>query len=393
MPDLSGFPALDVVIGMFFLYFLLSTVLSSINEAIANLLGWRAKTLEDAIRSLVDDPKVRRGLGEWGGRVNKRGVKEPSAAERKRRGLEKGDVVQSEGSEVKVPADLTSEVLNHWRVKALVRDPESSWRRRSRPSYLPPRALSLAIAETLAKGAPDPSTGTNTARAPGPAEDAAPQDGPAEEATPGEAPHAPTAVTPWQQANEDIFAEAKDVLNKLPAGQVREVLQKAAANTAGTLNGFRVQVEHAFDDSMERASGWYKRKVQVVVLILAAVVAIGGNVDSVAIANRLWNDAPLRAAVAAKAAAQVNSEKAADGVVGLDQLQLPLGWQKKPRVREIIPRVPGWLITIAALSLGAPFWFELLGRLVPLRGSGAAARPRPPGEARAAQRTRLRPGE
>lgn len=330
MPDLSGFPALDVAIGLFFLYFLLSTISASINEAIANLLGWRAKTLEDAIRNLVDDPKVKRGLREWFGGVHKKGLRRAST-------------VQSKRDDVTVAADLTSDLFDHWRIRGLVRNPRSSVRRRTRPSYLPPRAFSLAIAETLAKGAPGPKEGP----------------------------------TPWQQADEEILARVKAVLAKLPEGQAREVLQKAAANAGSTLEGFRAQVEHAFDDAMERASGWYKRKVQVVVVILAAAVAIGGNVDSVQVANRLWSDAPLRAAVAAKAADQVDSQQAANAVDQVDQLKLPLGWDKWPtRLDEIAPRIPGWLLTIAALSLGAPFWFDLLSRLVRLRGSGVPKQPR-----------------
>jgi hypothetical protein len=35
--------------------------------------------------------------------------------------------------------------------------------------------------------------------------------------------------------------------------------------------------------------------------------------------------------------------------------------------------VVGWLITGLAVALGAPFWFDLLNKLVNLRGSG----PRP----------------
>jgi MinD-like ATPase involved in chromosome partitioning or flagellar assembly len=57
------------------------------------------------------------------------------------------------------------------------------------------------------------------------------------------------------------------------------------ANADDTLEGFRVQFERAFDDAMERASGWYKRKVQVVVVVLAALVAIGLNVDTVKVAT------------------------------------------------------------------------------------------------------------
>jgi len=36
-------------------------------------------------------------------------------------------------------------------------------------------------------------------------------------------------------------------------------------------------------------------------------------------------------------------------------------------------KLVGWLITALAVSLGGPFWFDLLNRLVDLRGAG----PRP----------------
>ena len=67
MTGLTNIPALDVAIGLAFLYFVLSTAISMINEAIANVLGWRAKTLEDAVRSLLGEPKVRRELASGSG--------------------------------------------------------------------------------------------------------------------------------------------------------------------------------------------------------------------------------------------------------------------------------------------------------------------------------------
>jgi hypothetical protein len=45
--------SLDVLIGLFFLFFLLSIVCSAINEGIATALGLRAKTLEQGIRNLL----------------------------------------------------------------------------------------------------------------------------------------------------------------------------------------------------------------------------------------------------------------------------------------------------------------------------------------------------
>jgi hypothetical protein len=60
------------------------------------------------------------------------------------------------------PAGTTGRVFDHWRIKALVRDPADPRRRRRRmrPSYLPPRAFSLALAETIAQ-APAPGEATS----------------------------------------------------------------------------------------------------------------------------------------------------------------------------------------------------------------------------------------
>jgi hypothetical protein len=331
VPDLGGFPALDVAIGLVALFFLLSTALSMVNEWIANLLGWRAKTLEDAIRNMVGDPEVQRGWKEWFGRVDKRKIETPE--------------VTPEGEKAAdVPADLTSKVFRHWRIESLVRDPNSSLRRRRRPSYLPPRALSLALAETLAAGAPDRPAGPSL----------------------------------WQQKDEEILERAREALDRLPEGQARRVLQKALANADKTLEGFREQVERAFDDAMERASGWYKRKVQLVIVVLAALVAVGLNVDTVKVAGRLWNDDATRAAVVAQAGRQ-QPEDAADALEAVDQLQLPVGWgsgNAPDDLGDAISSLPGWLLTVAALSLGAPFWFDLLSRLARLRGSGVPEKPR-----------------
>src|SRR4051812_35234451 len=55
MPDLSGMPAVDVALGLAFLFFLLSLVCSSINEAISSFFKLRARNLERGIRSMLDE--------------------------------------------------------------------------------------------------------------------------------------------------------------------------------------------------------------------------------------------------------------------------------------------------------------------------------------------------
>jgi hypothetical protein len=310
VPDLGNLPALDVALGLAFLYFLLSTVCSALNEGIASVLGWRAKTLEDAIRNLLAHGKWEEDLE---GRARRR--------------------------------HLTAELFDNWRIRALVRDPKSKKRRRNRPSYMPPRAFSLAVAETLAAGPQEPEPDKS----------------------------------PWELADDQILARVGNAIQTMPKSQARALVEKAYINAGGTLDGFRRQVERGFDDSMERASGWYKRKVQLTVAILAALVTLALNIDSTQVASRLWSDKAVRTAVAAKASTARDSQSAADAVDSVNELKLPLGWSAGNAPDDVgaaVRSIPGWLITIAALSLGAPFWFDLLSRVARLRGSGVPKEPR-----------------
>jgi hypothetical protein len=43
-------------------------------------------------------------------------------------------------------------------------------------------------------------------------------------------------------------------------------------------------------------------------------------------------------------------------------------------------RVPGWLVTVVAVLMGAPFWFDAVGRLTNLRATGKPPTSRALGE-------------
>src|SRR3954451_13801591 len=166
MPDLTGFPALDVLIGLALMFFVLSTVCSAVNEAIAALLAWRAKNLEQAIRNLLGGKGP--GLGERfsGTRSGKAAAKyveaQVKAAEEEANaiaGATEAQIKQAvDAARAKANAavhDLTQEVFEHWRIRSLVRRPGASFLRRlpvvgwRGPSYIPPHAFALALEETL----------------------------------------------------------------------------------------------------------------------------------------------------------------------------------------------------------------------------------------------------
>ena len=55
----------------------------------------------------------------------------------------------------------------------------------------------------------------------------------------------------------------------------------------------------------------------------------------------------------------------------------PIGWSAPPSsTLDWLKTLLGWIITTAAVSLGAPFWFDLLGKVSNLRGSGGQAQTR-----------------
>jgi hypothetical protein len=132
---------------------------------------------------------------------------------------------------------------------------------------------------------------------------------------------------------------------------------------------------------MDRASGWYKRYVQWWLLVLALAFSIGLNVNAFTVAERLWKDDALRASVVQQAQKAVGDTQAqtpqsatpkavAKQIDDIEELKLPIGWTDPNTGGEFWARLAGWLVTAAAITLGAPFWFDVLGKLARVRSTG-----------------------
>jgi hypothetical protein len=57
---------------------------------------------------------------------------------------------------------------------------------------------------------------------------------------------------------------------------------------------FKILLENWFNDTMERATGWFKQTTQVALLIIGFVLAISFNVDSITIIKKLSKDKDAR---------------------------------------------------------------------------------------------------
>ncbi len=212
------------------------------------------------------------------------------------------------------------------------------------------------------------------------------------------------------------FSDVRQAVQLMPDCNIRDVLLAQIVAANGDLDKLRTGVATWYDSAMDRVSGLYKRDMKYLSVLVGVLIAIGFNADSVSVTKALWQDPDLRAhmvSVGEKVAkdhlqkqvesdaqsapsaqpAPVNPpdgqppEKTADAKLH-DQLvdiqksidnansalkPLPIGWNGVTLTvgpTTWIERVLGWLITGLAVSLGAPFWFDILSKLVNIRGTG-----------------------
>ena len=178
-------------------------------------------------------------------------------------------------------------------------------------------------------------------------------------------------------------AESRALLDKIAAEHpLKDILGPLIDGGEHAANTLKDRLADWFDEGMTRVSGWYKRRAKWIILTIAFGVALATNASSIHMAEELWRNDALRAQIAAQAeiaASEVDIPalkgklKNVEGnLQGLETF--PIGWSGLPEGwLDWVKTVIGWLITAAAVSLGAPFWFDLLGKIANLRGSGGKA--------------------
>lgn len=191
------------------------------------------------------------------------------------------------------------------------------------------------------------------------------------------------------------------------------------ADAHGDIDKFKTYLESWFDETMERATGWYKKYTQVVLLAVGFVIAVLFNVNTMEIVGKLEKDPKLREQLVLQAEnfqkAHPNLDKEiaqaqalkdttttntlnglktqrdtliarADRLVNGDMekansvLGIGIGSFKWPpnnsgweNLGYLLKSLFGWCVTALAISLGAPFWFDLLNKLMKLRSSVATS--------------------
>ena len=319
-----GSTIVDVAIGVVFVYLLLGLVVTAGTELIASWLNWRADNLRAGLQRLLN------------------------------------------------PA-LAQALYDHPMIQRLSKSGRG-------PSYIPSEMFALALVDVMANLRP---------------------------------------------ADSQPAKDLESLIGNVPDPDVRRVLSLLAAEAGPDGQKLKENIEKWFNTSMDRVAGWYKRKTQLINVILAVVLTVAVNVDSILIVRNLSNDAALRAALVAQAQALVKESPAPTGPPdagsgpSVDDLQqridkltglgVPVGWTDEPG--DGFRRWPGWwpgdgeaaawaatwrdtaryhllgwLLTALAASLGAPFWFDVLNKIITIRSAGRVPEEKPEPSKRPASR-------
>lgn len=104
----------------------------------------------------------------------------------------------------------------------------------------------------------------------------------------------------------------------------------------------RKRLESWFNESMERVSGWYKRKSHAWIWIIGVILCLLLNADAITLSKRFWSDQTLRDAVTVQATEFVKSTPK-DQVIGDERVELDQSLHRINLLRENLPGVPlGW---------------------------------------------------
>jgi hypothetical protein len=165
---------------------------------------------------------------------------------------------------------------------------------------------------------------------------------------------------------------------------IKDALQAFERVAGQNVAQLQLHIEEWYNTSMDRVSGWYKRRSQWIILVLGLAAAIAVNADSIQIAKRLSTDSNLRLSVERMAEGAAKQNPANDqrtpidrikaDLASLDGIGLPVARNyslKNPLELWTATRAhwAGWLITALAVSLGAPFWFDMLNKIMIVRST------------------------
>lgn len=325
---MSGFGTelLNVAIGMAFVYLVMSLIASAMLEVVESWLRTRAKYLWQGLGEILGDGHARGRVAQFMSRGDDK--------KSRRKDAKKGLWARFMATPVEEKGTVTlAEFYQHPIIGGMYYGSYASAThkagRRKLPAYIPRESFSTAVIDLVSRKNKNPNASAMQALRNGVA------------ALPADAP----------------VRQALEAMTRLAGDDVTLVQKK---------------LEEWYDGAMERVTGWYKRHSQVMLLAIGLGLAWSVPMDSWLLAKDLLHNEPKRQALVKAASDYVAANPKPDTKVTPEQMSEYLkklddyGSPLEPTAK---PTLLGLLVTAFAISLGAPFWFDLLNKFMVVRGA------------------------
>src|SRR3954463_1327257 len=149
----------------------------------------------------------------------------------------------------KTHTGLVADFYRHPLIEALFRGDYMPGKTRNLPSYIPSRTFSLAVMNmVISKYLPEAENAQHAAS---------------------------------ESERFELFSQA--VANLPEGSRLKGAMKPLIAVSNGDLAHLRSGIEHWFNSSMDRVSGWYKTRTQIIIAAIGLALAVGMNVDSLSI--------------------------------------------------------------------------------------------------------------
>ncbi|MCU0327045.1 MAG: hypothetical protein MUF45_17720 [Spirosomaceae bacterium] len=196
---------------------------------------------------------------------------------------------------------------------------------------------------------------------------------------------------------QDLLKDFRSGVNTLKEGDVKTLLN-AFGVSCDTIDDLEKQIQTWYDGYMDRVTGWYKKGMRTPLLIGATIYVIIFNINFIDIAKYLYVNESVRNAIVSDAITATQKDTIKFSPANIDSLQkkltndyiLPIGWNLAEEkeignggLKQFVDNIKnemnqkgvghvfwGWAISAFIMSFGAPFWFDVLKKLVNMRGSG-----------------------
>ncbi|MBI3162039.1 MAG: hypothetical protein HYZ23_06000 [Chloroflexi bacterium] len=171
--------------------------------------------------------------------------------------------------------------------------------------------------------------------------------------------------------------ELAELIDKLPDSEGKKAFIGWINQGVTNIADLRTRTTAYFTGMLDQAASTFRARARSFVILLSMGVTLLFGTDSIQLAKTLWTNAELRAIAAAQANAVVaqggTTADLSELIEDLGELSIKIGWWQTQQFPEgsdagqwalfIFFKLLGLAITVAAVSQGSSFWYDLLKKV------------------------------